>query len=400
VVTHAPDLAAPAGRIPATSVRPSRSRLVDAALLGALAAATALVFAGLQRRLAIRANDAYASLDPRFALNHPGREAVIYSLGPFLAVLTGSIVLAGLRHRVAAFAILASTAFTTITQSLLGVLPADRGLFSRVGPTPLGPYWTNGFSRPDLTQLWRATAIDYSLAFLPAVALVAWTMSAETKAGESRARIRPRLPTRSEAAGLACSACFFWLVLHTWELREALQGSPGPGIGTDLVAFLPFFLLGVALSRGPRWRLLAAAGVPILWATTWATHILIGDVAGLERSEVHAALPFVGVVAAGLLWRPIASFTDRELTRPWLLVLALNVLNVADLVFTRIALHSGQAVEANPFAAWIGPGVKLVGVGIASILVARFRPRALIWLVMVFAAVIVWHLSGVVLDTS
>jgi hypothetical protein len=44
--------------------------------------------------------------------------------------------------------------------------------------------------------------------------------------------------------------------------------------------------------------------------------------------------------------------------------------------------------------------VKLVGVGIASTLVARFRPRALIWLVVVFTAVIVWHMSGVVLDTS
>jgi hypothetical protein len=82
------------------------------------------------------------------------------------------------------------------------------------------------------------------------------------------------------------------------------------------------------------------------------------------------------------------------------LVVALNLLNIADLVLTRIALHSGQAVEANPFAAWIGPGVKLVGVGIASALVARFRPRAVIWLVIAFAAVIVWHLSGVVLDTS
>jgi hypothetical protein len=395
VVTHAPDLVTPARRIRSTSSRPSRSRAVDAILLGALAAATTLVYVGIQRRLAINANDAYARLNPLFTLNHPGREAVIYSLGPFLAVLTGSILLAALRHRIAAFAIFALTALTTISQSVLGVLPADRGLYSRVGPNPLGPYWTTGNIRPAIGELWRASVIDYSLALLPALALVAWTMH-----GESRSRFRPRVPTRSEAAGLACAVFFFWLVLHTWELREALRGSPGPGIGTDLVAFVPFFLFGVALERGPRLRLLAVPAVPILWATTWLPHVLVGDTRGLDWSEMHATLPFVAVVAAGTLWHPIAALLDRELTQSWALVVALNLLNVADLVLTRIALHSGQAVEANPFAAWIGPGVKLIGVGIASTLVARFRPRALIWLVMAFAAVIVWHLSGAVLDTS
>jgi hypothetical protein len=208
------------------------------------------------------------------------------------------------------------------------------------------------------------------------------------------------MPTRSEAAGLACSVFLFWVVLHTWELREALRGSPGLAIGTDLVAFLPFFLLGVALARGPHWRWLAVGGIPILWATTWVPHLLVGDARGLDRSELHNALPFLAAVAAGALWHPIASVIDGERAQPWVLVVVLNLLNITDLVLTRIALHSGQAVEANPFAAWIGPGVKLVGVGIASALVARCRPRAVIWLVIAFAAVIVWHLSGVVLDTS
>jgi hypothetical protein len=140
--------------------------------------------------------------------------------------------------------------------------------------------------------------------------------------------------------------------------------------------------------------------VPILWATTWVPHILVGDSRGLDGSELHNALPFLAVVAAGALWHPIASVLNGERTQPWVLVTALNVLNVLDVVFTSIALHSGQAVEANPLAAWIGPGVKLVGVAIASTLVARFRPRALIWLVVEFAAVIVWHISGAVLDSS
>jgi hypothetical protein len=395
VVTTAPDLAAPAGRFAVLPHRAARSWPLEALLLVLLAAATALIYCAIHRRLAIDANVAFARLHPFGALTHPGRDSVVFSLGPFLAVLSGSIVLAALRHRFAAFGIFALTAFTTVSQSVLGVLPADRGFSSRVGPNPLGGFWTNANTRPEIGQLWRGFAIDYSLALLPAIAIVVWTLHAEP-----RTRIRVRVPTRSEAAGLACSVFLFWLALHTWELREALRDAPGLSIGTDVVAYFPFFLLGIALARGPHWRFLAAAGVPILWATTWIPLLLVGDSRSLDMSELHDALPYLAVVTAGLLWHPIASVIDGERAQPWVLVVALNLLNIADLVLTRIALHSGQAVEANPFAAWIGPGVKLVGVGIASALVARFRPRAVIWLVIAFAAVIVWHLSGVVLDTS
>ena len=106
-----------------------------------------------------------------------------------------------------------------------------------------------------------------------------------------------------------------------------------------------------------------SSAIPILWSTQWIPNILAGDVHGPSMNDVHDALPFVAVVAAGALWRPIASLVDVDRTRPWVLVAALNALNVADVLFTRAALHSGQAVEANPFAAWMGPGVKLIGVG-------------------------------------
>ena len=82
------------------------------------------------------------------------------------------------------------------------------------------------------------------------------------------------------------------------------------------------------------------------------------------------------------------------------LAVTLNLLNLADALFTSAAVHSGQAVEANPFAAWIGPGAKVIGVGVASVLLARFRPRALPWLVLALAIVVAWHLSGLALDTA
>jgi hypothetical protein len=395
VVTTAPDLVAPPRTPTAAPKRGTRSWPLTALVFALLVIATTVIYGAIHRRLSIQANDVYARVNPLAVASHPGRDGVIFSLGPFLAVLVGSTVLAALRHRVAAFGIFALTAFTTVTQSAFGVLPADRGLYSRVGPNPLGPFWTNGYTRPAIGHLWRASAIDYSLALLPAVAIVAWILHRG-----DRTRIRLRTPTKPEASGLACSTFLFWLSLHTWELRETLRGSSTSSIGTDVIAFLPFFLFGLVLSRGSRWRLLAVVAVPILWSTTWVPRIVVGEFRDLELSEMRNAVPFVAAVIAGVLWSPIASIIDNERIRPWVLVITLNALNFADALFTRVALNSGQAVEVNPFAEWMGPGVKLIGVGVASALVARFRPRALIWLVVVFAAVIVWHLSGGLLDRS
>ena len=363
-------------------------------LLGALVATVALVFGLIQRALSIDSAAALARAIPYAVTNHPGRDAIEFSFGPFLAVLVGSMGLAALRHRVAAFSIFVLVAITPLVQSALGVLPADRSVFSRIAPNPLGAFWGPLNARPQLGQLWRATAIDYGLALLPAIAIAAWTMQAG-----ARASWHVRRPTRAEVAGLGCSAFLFWLVLHTWELRQTLGGNGASPTNTDLVAFLPFFLLGAVLARDGRGRFVPLAGVPILWSTAWIPTLLAGGaLAGPTGNDLHEALPYLAVVATGALWAPIASFIDGERARGWVLVVALNALNVADVLFTRAAVHSGLAVEANPFASWIGPGLKLAGVGVASALVARYRPRALVWLVVVFGALIAWHLSGLVLD--
>ena len=399
------NVARPAGQASRPHSRRQHPRALDALLLVALVAAVATVFGAIQGRLAVESFAAQARALP-YAESpaHPGYEAVRWSFGPFLAVLLGSTVLALLRHRLAAIGIFVFLALTPLVQSALRVLPADTGPFFRLGPNPLGAFWSGFNTRPQLALLWRAFAVDYGLALLPALAIAAWTLPVDARSfGASRladavARVRRVRP--AEAVGLATSVFLFWLVLHTWELRETLQSAGASTTGTDVVAFLPFFVLGVVLASGSRWRLLALAGVPVLWSTQWVPGLLVGDHSAPTMNDVHQALPFVAVVAAGALWRPIASMVDHEAANTWALVVALNVLNLADVLFTRIAVHSGQAVEANPFAAWIGPGVKLAGVGVASALLARFRPRALVWLVVVFAALMAWHLSGLILDSS
>ena len=81
-------------------------------------------------------------------------------------------------------------------------------------------------------------------------------------------------------------------------MRETLRGGGTAGNRTDLVAFFPFFVLGLVLARGSRWRFVALAAVPILWSTTWIPSLLAGDAHGPAWNDVHDAFPFVAVVVA------------------------------------------------------------------------------------------------------
>ncbi len=80
--------------------------------------------------------------------------------------------------------------------------------------------------------------------------------------------------------------------------------------------------------------------------------------------------------------------------RPRRALLLLNALNVVDAVFTAFAVRTEGAVEANPFVRVIGLPAKIVLVGALSLLVFRVRPRALAWLTLTLAGVLVWHLAG------
>jgi hypothetical protein len=82
------------------------------------------------------------------------------------------------------------------------------------------------------------------------------------------------------------------------------------------------------------------------------------------------------------------------------LLVIVNALNVVDAVCTYFATTSGEASEANPFVHAVGLPVKLVIVLAASVLLARWKPRALVWTAVVLAGVVAWHVSGIVLASQ
>jgi Domain of unknown function (DUF5658) len=386
---------------------PTRLQLIGTGVVVVLLAlGAALAYTLIHRELGIRYWRAVAVHSPFGGSFHPVRDSIEFSFGPFLAVMVGSVSLVALRHRLAAFGIFVLLAATPVMQWAIGDLPTDRGVLFRVGPTPLGSDWF-GRTVPSLAAVWRAAAIDYGLALLPA-AVLAFGISRidRRRFGANRStpvRPRARRLTNAQLAGLVWAGFLFWLVLHTHELIEV----NGPKTSTDVLAFLPFFLLGAVLSRGPTWRFVPLVAVPVLWVTTWLPLAFAFGIHALRlhdmRDDVSILMPFVWVVAAGLAWDPVTALvswaTTDERRRVVALAVALNVLNVADAAFTMVAVRSGQAVEANPVAAWLGPGVKIVVVGAASVFLARHRPRVLVWLVLAMLAVVAWHVSGFVLDT-
>lgn len=76
--------------------------------------------------------------------------------------------------------------------------------------------------------------------------------------------------------------------------------------------------------------------------------------------------------------------------RALFLLAAVNILNVADATLTDLAVRAGSATELNPVASAIGTPGKLALVGVASFLLYRIRPRALLWPTLALALVVAY----------
>ena len=81
------------------------------------------------------------------------------------------------------------------------------------------------------------------------------------------------------------------------------------------------------------------------------------------------------------------------------LLVAVNVLNVADALFTQFAINARQATELNPLVRSVGLPAKIAGVGLLSWLLYRKRPALLLIPAAALLVVLAYHLSGLVIDT-
>lgn len=196
-------------------------------------------------------------------------------------------------------------------------------------------------------------------------------------------------------AGLALTGFAVWAVLWAWELAGTRPSPFLPQL-PKVLSLLAFGVLLATLRPRIAWTLLAVAG---LLATSWLSLTFAG--AGFSGtgwagfvSSLPYSLPFLALPVLAASWDPLARGLEALVERPGRAAVLLNALNIADALFTALAVRAEGAVETNPFVRLIGLPGKIVLVGALSLLILRVRPRALAWLSLAFAGVLVWHLAG------
>jgi hypothetical protein len=140
-------------------------------------------------------------------------------------------------------------------------------------------------------------------------------------------------------------------------------------------------------------------GLVALSASDWFGHLLVDHVVVPSSLQLRDTIPLALVVTVGSLRDMSVRLVGKLRDRTRRLLLAVNALNLLDAALTAVAIEKGSAQEANPMVRWMRLPAKIVVVAAASVLIARYRPRALIWPVLLLTGVLVWHISGLALHT-
>ena len=197
---------------------------------------------------------------------------------------------------------------------------------------------------------------------------------------------RPR-PSQEEAASLGVMVLVIGMVVYVRMVLAPYE----PYLLDQLIEFAPLVVFGAAVGTTKGWWPWAhlTVGVLAVGPLTW-TH---------EFGYVEYYLPLALAALLAASWQPLARLIRTSDQGPFVTLVLLNVLNVADAALTQWAVAAGQATELNPLVTTFGMSIKLVLVAAASILIYRLRPKALIWPTLALGAVAVWHLIGLIVNS-
>jgi len=213
---------------------------------------------------------------------------------------------------------------------------------------------------------------------------------AGTWVGSVAPRPRRRV-TFTDAVAVAIIAGAVVVGLRAMEVVD----NSGPGAG--VVWSVCIFALLASTSR-PWWP-----WAPV--AVALAVSGVFGSVSGYVglgstvSSDAVTAAPVVLCAFFASCWEPLSSAMRRSEESPLALLVAVNVLNIADALFTQFAVRAGQATELNPLVRTIGLPAKILGVGLLSWLLYRKRPALLLIPAAALLVVLAYHVSGLFIDT-
>ena len=236
---------------------------------------------------------------------------------------------------------------------------------------------------------WRiAAAIDLVLALIPAAA---WLGSVERR----RRRDWDFVDLLGATVALGSAA----LVVRTSHVVTGQM--PLPEIVWSVGVFAA--LASTARPWWP-WATVLVAALVSGWAGELVADLSVGSfslggvLSDLWGATVDASPILLSAVAVSC-WEPLSTAMRRSEESPVALLITVNVLNVADAVFTQFAIRTGQAAELNPLVRSIGLPAKVVGVGLLSWILYRKRPALLLIPAAALLLVLAYHVSGLVIDT-
>ena len=191
----------------------------------------------------------------------------------------------------------------------------------------------------------------------------------------------------ADAAALSALGGVALVLIHTTNSLsvETTNASVLP------VAALVFALGAVLSGHRDAQRWIGAGALTVALSADW-----LGPWLGGSKPVISMSIPAQCLVVLLLAsaWRPVADVLRRLETRQAGLLIAVNVLNIADALATEYGLRSGAVAEANPVIRLIGLPAKVCGVAVVSYVVWRSWPRLLLLPLVALTIVAMWHLQG------
>jgi hypothetical protein len=253
-------------------------------------------------------------------------------------------------------------------------------------PQPIGAQWNVGcasgcaawFSNP-----WIGATLGLVFVLLPG-AVVALTVPGR------------RWPDRLDAPAVAGIGVALAATVVAYRTAVIVNGSAAL---PETITVASFALLAGTAKRWWPWAhvlvaLVLSGGAWVLVWNAMYPDAPGGSVAFLSETSV----PLLAVALLASSWQPIAALLRRSRSQPFGLLIAANLLNVADAGLTALAVDSGKALEINPVVTWMGLPAKVIFVAGLTWFLYRRRASALIWSVAALFAVLCYHVSGMVVN--
>jgi len=168
----------------------------------------------------------------------------------------------------------------------------------------------------------------------------------------------------------------------------------GLGLAARIETDAALLMVAAAAFGRTHRRALATAAVVVVLMDPYVC--LVAPLRGAAIGAAGEAALTAATVAVPLALARYVGTRPRSAstTSPLTLLVVVNVLNIADAVFTWVLVRRGTGEELNPIVDAIGLPGKVLGVAIGTYVLYRIKPDSLRWALIPLAAIVAYHVMG------